>query len=39
MIRQIGEPFDSAKPADLVDDWSDARWKASLKLGSSDHVE
>ena len=20
-------------------DWSDARWKASIKLGSSDHVE
>jgi hypothetical protein len=31
--------FDSAKLADLVGDWSDARWKASLKLGSSDHVE
>jgi hypothetical protein len=39
MIRQIDEPFDSAKLADLVGDWSDARWKASLKLGSSDHVE
>src|SRR5437660_9000479 len=39
MIRQIGEPFDSATLADLVGNWSDARRKASLKLGSSDHVE
>ena len=35
----IGEPFDSATLADLIGDWSHARLKASLKLGSSDHVE
>jgi hypothetical protein len=39
MIRKIGDPFNPAKLADLVADWSDARGKASLKLGSSDHVE
>ena len=39
MIRQIREPFNSAKLDDLIGDWSDARRQASIKLRSSDHVE
>src|SRR5438105_3612029 len=39
MIREIRKPFDSATLADLESDRSNARWKASLNLGSSDHVE